>query len=239
MKRVSTSARWLIPILVLLLLFMLTACERPLQPEATIEAVPTVDPNTQPTVAPPPTSAPAGEGDQLPPTEGEVATPPAGEGTAPAATPEGGTPPEGTATETPTDGTATSDGTYTVQAGDTLFKIATSFGLTVAELAEANGIINPNVLEIGQVLVIPGADGGTTGDGTEGDTAGDTGGDTGATGEEQIYIVQPGDFLGKIGQQFGFTATELAVYNDIDLNTILFPGDEIRIPPAGWTVPEE
>ena len=221
MKRVFTSARWLIPILVLLLLLMLTACERPLQPEATIEAVPTVDPNTQPTVAPPPTSAPAGEG------------------TAQAATPEGGTPPEGTATETPTDGTATSDGTYTVQAGDTLFKIATSFGLTVAELAEANGIINPNVLEIGQVLVIPGADDGTAGDGTGDDTTGDTAGDTGATGEEQIYIVQPGDFLGKIGQEFGFTATELAVYNNIDINTILFPGDEIRIPPAGWTIPEE
>ncbi|NKQ34629.1 MAG: LysM peptidoglycan-binding domain-containing protein [Chloroflexi bacterium] len=49
--------------------------------------------------------------------------------------------------------------TYTVQAGNTLFSIAQSYGLTVEELAAANGIADVNSLTVGQVLQIPGAGG--------------------------------------------------------------------------------
>ncbi len=52
-----------------------------------------------------------------------------------------------TATRTPT--------VYVVQPGDTLFSIATRFGTTVAALAAANGISNPDVIEVGQTLIIP------------------------------------------------------------------------------------
>lgn len=45
--------------------------------------------------------------------------------------------------------------TYTVQAGDTLGKIAKEFGVTVKAIAEANDIKDPDRLSIGQVLVIP------------------------------------------------------------------------------------
>ena len=45
--------------------------------------------------------------------------------------------------------------TYTVQAGDTLAEIAQSFGVTVSALADANDIANIDVIEVGQVLVIP------------------------------------------------------------------------------------
>jgi LysM repeat protein len=44
---------------------------------------------------------------------------------------------------------------YVVQAGDTLFRIATRYGLTVDELASYNGITNPDALSIGQVIRIP------------------------------------------------------------------------------------
>jgi lysozyme len=44
--------------------------------------------------------------------------------------------------------------TYTVKPGDTLSGIAIRFGTTVAALAAANNITNPNALQIGQVLVI-------------------------------------------------------------------------------------
>jgi lysozyme len=45
--------------------------------------------------------------------------------------------------------------TYTVKAGDTLSAIAAKFGTTVAAIAAANNISNPNIISVGQVLVIP------------------------------------------------------------------------------------
>ena len=44
---------------------------------------------------------------------------------------------------------------YTVQSGDTLSAIAAANGVTVADLVEANGIKNPNLIQVGQQLVIP------------------------------------------------------------------------------------
>ncbi len=46
---------------------------------------------------------------------------------------------------------------YTVQAGDTLSKIASDHGISVEALAQANGISDPGAIFIGQVLIIPGA----------------------------------------------------------------------------------
>jgi LysM repeat protein len=44
---------------------------------------------------------------------------------------------------------------YVVKSGDTLLSIALEFGTTVAAIQQANGIINPGSLQIGQELVIP------------------------------------------------------------------------------------
>lgn len=44
---------------------------------------------------------------------------------------------------------------YIVRPGDTLFLIAQRFGTTVSALAQANNLSNPNVLRIGQRLIIP------------------------------------------------------------------------------------
>jgi peptidoglycan/xylan/chitin deacetylase (PgdA/CDA1 family) len=44
-----------------------------------------------------------------------------------------------------------------VQPGDTLFSIARRFGTTVEALVAANGLADPSQIEVGQVLVIPGA----------------------------------------------------------------------------------
>jgi nucleoid-associated protein YgaU len=47
--------------------------------------------------------------------------------------------------------------TYTVQRGDSAFKIARRFGIDEGALIDANGIINPNRVYVGQVLTIPGS----------------------------------------------------------------------------------
>lgn len=44
---------------------------------------------------------------------------------------------------------------YTVQAGDTLTAIAFAYDVTLEELADANGLTDPYVIYIGQVLCIP------------------------------------------------------------------------------------
>lgn len=44
--------------------------------------------------------------------------------------------------------------TYSVETGDTLGAIAVKFNITVAEILAANEILNPDALEVGQVLII-------------------------------------------------------------------------------------
>lgn len=46
---------------------------------------------------------------------------------------------------------------HTVEAGQTLYRIAKAYGLTVEELMAANGIEDPKELKIGQQLWVPGA----------------------------------------------------------------------------------
>jgi len=55
----------------------------------------------------------------------------------------------------PIPGLRTENEGYVVQAGDTLGIIAERFGITVEDIAEANGITDVNILEIGQALDIP------------------------------------------------------------------------------------
>lgn len=74
--------------------------------------------------------------------EGGIETPRTREVTPAAVTP---------ATVTPSPATIT----YTVQSGDTLAKIAARFGVTVEQMVASNDIKDPDLVEVGQVLVIP------------------------------------------------------------------------------------
>ncbi len=55
----------------------------------------------------------------------------------------------------PTPAPAGPRATYAVQPGDTLTAIAIKYGTTVAAIASANNISNPNLIQVGQVLNIP------------------------------------------------------------------------------------
>ncbi len=46
-------------------------------------------------------------------------------------------------------------GAHTVQRGETLASIAAKYGVTVADIVAANGISNPNLIAVGQELVVP------------------------------------------------------------------------------------
>ena len=60
-----------------------------------------------------------------------------------------------TAAAAPTAASYTAAKTYTVKAGDCLWNLAKKFGVTVQDLVDANNIKNPNLIYVGQVLVIP------------------------------------------------------------------------------------
>ncbi len=63
--------------------------------------------------------------------------------------------PTATARPVPTPTPIPTSALYTVEQGDSLRLIADSFGVSISELVEINGIENPNELYIGQVLLIP------------------------------------------------------------------------------------
>ncbi len=54
------------------------------------------------------------------------------------------------------EGADSADEMYVVVSGDTLSDIARRFDTTVEAIVEANNIANPDVIEVGQELVIPG-----------------------------------------------------------------------------------
>lgn len=64
--------------------------------------------------------------------------------------------------------------TYIVQSGDTLSGIASKFGTTVSGLVSLNYIANPNVIYVGQKIIL------------------------GGTGQSNAYTVQSGDTLSGI-----------------------------------------
>lgn len=124
---------------------------------------------------------------------------------------------------------ASADDSYTVQPGDTLYRIALRHGLTVNELAAANGISNPNWLYAGQVLLIPAGEGEI---GTAEETAGDgTSPPVDAT-EAMEHVVQAGETLAQIGRRYGVTVAALVRANRIVSPNLIYPGQRLQVPPV-------
>ncbi|MHB8626757.1 MAG: LysM peptidoglycan-binding domain-containing protein [Aggregatilineales bacterium] len=108
---------------------------------------------------------------------------------------------------------------YTVRPGDYLGAIAARFGTTPQAIRAANAatIVNPSVLYIGQVLLIPGP-------------VGMTPLPPAPTFHGNFYIVQPGDTLFSIAAHFNRNVYDIARVNGIlDLNTI-YAGTALLIP---------
>jgi LysM repeat protein len=90
-----------------------------------------------------------GQGDEG--TRQPVAAPTAAAGAAADSASPGVAQPEGQPTPRPPMGATY----HTVQAGETLGKIAANYGVTTVAIANANGLANPNMIRVGQKLIIP------------------------------------------------------------------------------------
>ena len=112
---------------------------------------------------------------------------------------------------------------YYVQRGDTLKGIAIKFRTTVDELLRLNPqITNPNLIRVGQRLVVPHR---APGSGVGG------GGGTNLPSGTQVYIVQPGDTLKGIAARFGTTAAILRELNpEITNPDLIRVGQRIIVP---------
>ncbi|MDY7101987.1 MAG: LysM peptidoglycan-binding domain-containing protein [Actinomycetota bacterium] len=104
---------------------------------------------------------------------------------------------------------------HLVQPGDTLSAIAAANGLTVADLADRNGIGDPNLIRVGQLLQL-GAGGGSAGSATGG-----------------AYEVRSGDSLSVIAARAGVSTAALASANGITDHDRIYVGARLTIPAAG------
>jgi LysM repeat protein len=116
---------------------------------------------------------------------------------------------------------------YVVQPGDNLFRISLRFGVPVASIAQANGIANPNLIYVGQVLIIPA--GGQPVPPTSTPRPGGPTPTPPPGGGETTYVVQRGDTLNRIAARFGTTAAAIAQLNGIANPNLIFVGQVLRI----------
>jgi len=109
-------------------------------------------------------------------------------------------------------------GTYTVQPGDSLSLIGQKLGVPWQTIAQANSIEPPDyVITPGQVLIVPPI--------------------AQPSGGADFYVVQSGDTITGIAQQFNVDPSTLADFNNIaDWNSIAV-GDIIYIPSSPDATP--
>ena len=110
--------------------------------------------------------------------------------------------------------------TYEVVDGDTLGKIAKKFGTTYQEIANINGISNPDKIQIGQVLKIPGSI----------SSSNSSSSSQNSSSSFTTYEIVGGDTLSKIAQRFGTSYQELARINGIENPDKIKVGQVIKSP---------
>ncbi len=121
------------------------------------------------------------------------------------------------------------DQVYLVQAGDTLYSIALRFDVTVEDLITANQIQDPDLIQIGQRLLIPVAKEEVNPAPPASETEDQTKQPPPAY-QPQVYVVQPGDTLSSISARLGVTIEELIETNQLSDPNYLRAGQELRIP---------
>lgn len=131
-----------------------------------------------------------------------------------------------------------SDCWHEVRRGETLYRLATTYGLTVEEIAAANGVLNVDLIAAGRALQIPGC--GTSGvtpppTSTPRATPGQGGGSdpnvTPAPPSGRSHIVRTGETLFQISLIYGATVEGIVAANPEirDIN-IIFIGQRLAIP---------
>ncbi len=118
---------------------------------------------------------------------------------------------------------------YTVETGDSLGMIAKEQGITLLELMDANGIRNPDQLNVGQELVLPAP--------VDAEAV-----ETPPIGPQRrgfyYYTVQPGDTLSELAKEFDSTMLALLEFNNLPDEETVYTGLQLRIPFGAPPLPQ-
>ncbi len=97
--------------------------------------------------------------------------------------------------------------------GQTLSRVAATYGISLSALIAANHIVNPNRIYAGQVLCIPGV-----------------GGPTPQPGGGFWYTVRPGDTLAKLAYRYGTTVQAIMAANGLKNPNRIYVGQRLWLP---------
>ncbi|WP_462399484.1 LysM peptidoglycan-binding domain-containing protein [Lacticaseibacillus pantheris] len=114
---------------------------------------------------------------------------------------------------------------YTVKSGDTLSAIADQYSTTVATLASLNSISNPNLIHVGDVLLVQR---GTSSSTTTANTSSTSTTDT-------YYTVRSGDTLSAIAASYGTTVATLTSWNGISNANLIMVGQRLLVTKGATT----
>jgi LysM repeat protein len=85
---------------------------------------------------------------------------------------------------------------HVVQRGETLFRIALNYGVSVQEIASLNAIVDPSNIQVGQRILVPGAM-------------------ISSPAVAQTHVVQPGETLRSIAELYGLSMDDLVFLNNV------------------------
>jgi soluble lytic murein transglycosylase-like protein len=128
--------------------------------------------------------------------------------------------------------TAAASVTHTVRHGETLTSVAAADGLSIGQLAAANGISPTAQLVAGTELVIPAQGAPAT---VSGPAAGSSSAPAAAPASSGGFVVRRGDTLSGIAARYGVSVSALAAANGMSVNDVLLAGRTLSISGATST----
>ena len=122
-------------------------------------------------------------------------------------------------------------GSYTVQAGDSYWRIANKYGISISELQRLNGTSDYNLYP-GQSLKVPGSGSSSNATASSNSSSTSTSTTTASPSAGGSYTVQAGDSYWRIANKYGISISELQRLNGTS-NYFLYPGQSLKVPGSG------
>ena len=114
-------------------------------------------------------------------------------------------------------------GTYTVQAGDTLYGIARRSGMNLNTLLSLNGLSQSSVIHPGQTLKVSGAANATVASPISYKST------ASSASTSETYTVQAGDTLYGIARRSGMDLNTLLSLNGLSQSSVIHPGQTLKV----------